>query len=184
MKIHHYNLPGLTLIEPDVFGDNRGFFMEIWNEERFAKKGIPLSFKQDNLSRSSQGVLRGLHYQLPYAQGKFLTVLEGEVYDVAVDIRRGSPTFGQSQGVVLSSENKCQLYVPPGFAHGFVVTSKSALFMYKCTEFYHHECEQSILWNDPELNISWPIENPQLSPKDVNGLLLKDIPKEKLPIYE
>ena len=175
MNIIPGKLEGTFILEPKVFGDARGFFMEIWNQERFAQQGLQFKFLQDNISRSAQGVLRGLHFQNPHAQGKLVTVLEGSVYDVAVDIRANSPTFGQWEAYELSGENRRQFYVPPGFAHGFVVTSESALFMYKCTEVYHPETEVSILWNDPQLGIPWPVENPSISGKDQNGILLKNI---------
>lgn len=184
MKITRSKLKGLVLIEPNVFGDSRGFFMELWNEERFSEAGLNMEFRQDNLSLSEKGVLRGLHYQNPNSQGKFVSVLEGSVYDVAVDIRQGSPTYGQWEGYTLDSEKKSQLYVPPGFAHGFVVTSEKALFCYKCTEVYHPEHEATVLWNDPDLGIDWPIENPNLSQKDLEGKPLKDQPEEKYFYYD
>ncbi len=181
MNIEQTRLPGVVVLSPRVYRDPRGFFMETWNKERYADEGLPAAFVQDNLSESCRGVLRGLHYQHPAAQGKLLQVLHGEIYDVAVDIRRGSPTFGQWVGVVLSSDNQRQIYVPEGFAHGFMVTSDSALFSYKCTDLYRPQNEGTVLWNDPDLGIDWPIAEPILSPKDQVGLRLKEIPAERLP---
>ncbi len=176
-------IPGVVILEPRVFGDARGFFMETWNQARYVEAGLPASFVQDNLSYSRRGVLRGLHFQHPNAQGKLVYVLQGEVFDVAVDIRRGSPTFGQSVSALLSSDNKRQFYVPPGFAHGFCVTSETALFAYKCTELYSPKDEASILWNDPALGIDWPIDAPELSDKDRIALSLADFPQDRLPTY-
>jgi len=183
MNIVETKIPGVTIIEPRAFGDERGFFMETWQAKRYAEAGIPDNFVQDNLSRSQQGVLRGLHYQQPNAQGKLVSVYQGEVFDVAVDIRRGSPTFGAWAGVLLSADNKRQLYVPEGMAHGFCVLSEVAIFGYKCTAFYHHDCEHSILWNDPDIGIEWPCDAVQLSDKDEHGRYLKDIPLDQLPSY-
>lgn len=183
MKVEATAVPGVLLIEPKVFGDSRGYFFESWNRQRYREQGLDIEFVQDNLSLSERGVLRGLHCQQPHGQGKLVQVLEGEVFDVAVDIRRGSPTFGKSVGVYLSADNRRQLYIPPGFAHGFGVTSQRALFSYKCTESYHPECEFTLLWNDPALALDWPIANPSLSDKDVKGLRLKDIPPDRLPVY-
>lgn len=180
MKITQSKLSGCFILEPKVFGDSRGFFMELWNEKVFKDNDINLNFVQDNLSRSSRGVLRGLHFQNPNPQGKLVTVLEGEVFDVAVDLRKGSKTYGQWDGYTLSSENKKQFYVPEGFAHGFVVTSETALFSYKCTDTYHPENEASVLWNDSEIGIEWPIKDVQLSEKDKNAYRLKDIPEALL----
>lgn len=176
-------IPGVVILEPRVFGDARGFFMESWNQARYVEAGLPASFVQDNLSYSRRGVLRGLHFQNPNAQGKLVYVLQGEVFDVAVDIRRGSPTFGRSVATVLSSDNKRQFYVPPGFAHGFCVTSETALFAYKCTELYAPKDEASLLWNDPALGIDWPITEPDLSDKDRHALPLAEFPQDRLPIY-
>lgn len=176
-------LPGVVILEPRVFGDDRGFFMETWNQTRYADAGLPGTFVQDNLSFSRRGVLRGLHFQNPNGQGKLVYVLQGEVFDVAVDIRRGSPTFGHSMSVILSADNKRQIYVPPGFAHGFCVTSETALFAYKCTTFYSPKDEGSVLWNDPDLGIAWPIAEPELSGKDRAGIRLADYPVEKLPVH-
>ncbi len=184
MNIEQTRLPGVVVLSPRVYRDPRGFFMETWNQERYADEGVPAAFVQDNLSESRRGVLRGLHYQHPAAQGKLLQVLQGEIYDVAVDIRRGSPTFGQWVGVVLSGDNQRQIYVPEGFAHGFVVTSDSALFSYKCTNLYRPQNEGTVLWNDPDLGIDWPIAEPILSPKDLAGVRLRDIPAERLPAFD
>jgi dTDP-4-dehydrorhamnose 3,5-epimerase len=178
------DLPGVLILEPKVFGDDRGFFMETWNGRRYEERGIPNTFVQDNLSFSARGVLRGLHFQNPQAQGKLVSVLHGEVFDVAVDIRRGSPTFGRWTGVTLSAENKRQFWVPPDFAHGFVVTSEDALFSYKCTDYYAPEHDGSILWNDPEIGIDWPVESPTLSNKDANAPPLTAMPDGSLPVYE
>ena len=180
MKVLPQPIPGLLLIEPDVFGDARGFFFESWSEQRYAGAGLPEGFVQDNVSRSRRGILRGLHAQNPGTQGKLVQVLEGEVFDVAVDIRRGSPTFGRWHGVFLSAENKRQFWIPPGFAHGFLVVSETALFHYKCTGYYAPEHEFTLLWNDPDVGIRWPDITPALSAKDEQGLRLKDIPAERL----
>lgn len=183
MNILETPLPGVLIIEPEVFGDSRGFFIETWQAERYASAGLPM-FVQDNLSSSSKGVLRGLHYQEPEAQGKLVQVLQGEVFDVAVDIRLGSGTFGKWHGVTLSSENKRQFYVPAGFAHGFIVTSDTALFGYKCTELYRPEYDQSVLWNDSDIGISWPTNDPVLSAKDTEAPRLAEIPHDQLPTIE
>jgi dTDP-4-dehydrorhamnose 3,5-epimerase len=183
MNIINTNLPGVLILEPKVFGDERGFFLETWNQARYAEAGLPLTFVQDNLSLSRRGVLRGLHFQNPNAQGKLVYVLQGEVFDVAVDIRLGSPTFGQVETVLLSAENKRQLFIPAGFAHGFCVTSETALFAYKCTELYDPKSEGSILWNDPALGIDWPVDSPELSAKDRAAMTLAEFPRERLPVY-
>lgn len=183
MRITPTNLQEVLLIEPDVYGDGRGFFMESWHRRRYEESGIPSDFVQDNLSRSSKGVLRGLHFQNPNAQGKLVCVLDGAVFDVAVDIRRNSPTYGTWVGEVLSSENKNQLYIPPGFAHGFCVLSDSALFTYKCTAFYEPDHEHAIRWDDPEIGIEWPTTNPTLSTKDESAPPLSSIPVRNLPVY-
>lgn len=180
MILQETEIPGVVLLTPKVFGDPRGFFFETWNRRRFAELGLDLEFVQDNISFSGRGILRGLHFQNPSPQGKLVQVLQGEVYDVAVDIRRGSPTFGRWFGVRLSAENHQQMYVPPGLAHGFCVTSETALFAYKCTDFYNPGGEYSLRWNDPELGIDWPIDEPTLSGKDAEGLLLRDLPDEAL----
>jgi dTDP-4-dehydrorhamnose 3,5-epimerase len=183
MNVIETDLPGVLIIEPQVFGDDRGFFMETWNKELYAEAGIPTEFVQDNLSFSRKGVLRGLHFQDPNPQGKLVSVLQGEVFDVAVDIRRDSPTFGKWVGVNLSSDNRRQLYLPEGFAHGFCVTSYTALFAYKCTDKYNPQAEASILWNDPELKINWPIDSPEISIKDSEGVRLANFPEERLPAF-
>ncbi|MCL0041044.1 dTDP-4-dehydrorhamnose 3,5-epimerase [Thermodesulfovibrionales bacterium] len=183
MKIIETSLPGVLIIEPAVFGDTRGFFMETWNEKRYAEVGLPASFVQDNLSFLKQGTLRGLHFQHPNAQGKLIFVLEGEVFDVAVDIRDGSPTSGQWVGVTLSADNNRQVYLPEGFAHGFWVTSETALFAYKCTDFYNPQAEGGIVWNDPDLGIAWPNDEPILSEKDRNYPRLKELPPGRMPQY-
>lgn len=180
MILQETEIPGVVLLTPKVFGDPRGFFFETWNRRRFAELGLDLEFVQDNISFSGRGILRGLHFQNPSPQGKLVQVLQGEVYDVAVDIRRGSPTFGRWFGVRLSAENHQQMYIPPGLAHGFCVTSETALFAYKCTDFYNPDGEYSLRWNDPELGIDWPIGEPTLSGKDADGLLLRDLPDEAL----
>jgi len=167
-----------------VYGDARGFFMETWHQQRYAAAGLPASFVQDNLSWSKKGTLRGLHFQHPHAQGKLVFVLQGEVFDVAVDIRNGSPTFGQWVGVTLSADNKRQLFLPAGFAHGFCVTSETALFAYKCTDFYHPQAEGGVIWDDPGLGIEWPIDTPLLSAKDRSYPRLTELPPERLPQYE
>lgn len=179
MTVHDLHLNGAYLIEPDVYGDARGFFMELWHHRRYADHDMGAAFVQDNLSRSAHGVLRGLHFQNPHPQGKLITVLEGEVYDVIVDIREGSDTFGDWHGVTLSGENKRQVYIPEGFAHGFLVTGEGALFHYKCTDVYAPAAETSIRWNDPTLNIDWPVDDPTLSEKDQNAPLLDDLPAER-----
>lgn len=183
MKLIASSLPGCTLIEPAVFGDSRGFFFETWNAERFADQGLPGNFVQSNVSSSERGVLRGLHYQWPRPQGKLVTVLQGEVYDVAVDIRRGSPTFGRWEAFILSGQNRRQLWIPPGFAHGFAVLSDTALFNYLCTDVYVKEVDAAIRWNDADLAVDWPITAPTLSAKDQQAPFLKDISEDRLPVY-
>jgi dTDP-4-dehydrorhamnose 3,5-epimerase len=181
MRVVPTQLPSVLLIEPKVFGDARGHFFETWHRERYAESGVPREFVQDNVSRSQRGILRGLHLQEPFGQGKLVQVLDGDVFDVAVDVRVGSPSFGHWVGERLSSDNHRQLYIPPGFAHGFCVVSESALLLYKCTELYHPETEISVAWNDPALAIDWPVANPVLSQKDATAKNLADIPKERLP---
>ncbi len=166
-------IPEVVVVEPKVFGDHRGFFMETFRADRFAEHGITLPFVQDNHSRSTQGVLRGLHYQIKQHQGKLARVIVGEVFDVAVDLRKGSPTFGRWVGEILSAENRKMLWVPPGFAHGFYVLSEAAEFLYKCTDYYAPEHERCVRWDDPELAIDWPLldgVSPQLSAKDLAGV--------------
>ncbi|MCK5726756.1 MAG: dTDP-4-dehydrorhamnose 3,5-epimerase [Thiotrichaceae bacterium] len=175
MKIIDTTIADVKIIEPQVFGDSRGYFMETWNQASFLEQGLDINFVQDNHSRSTQGILRGLHYQLQQTQGKLVRVVTGAVFDVAVDIRQHSPTFGQWVGVELNDTNHRMLWVPPGFAHGFYVMSQQADFLYKCTDLYAPEHEQCILWDDPAIGIQWPIVNqPLLSDKDKQGLLLKD----------
>ena len=181
MRIEETSLPGVLQIEPKVFGDERGFFLETWNARRYADAGLDINFVQDNLSRSRRGTLRGLHYQDPNPQGKLVWVLEGEVFEqqlVAIGLGElvGSPSFGRWVGAELSAENKRQMFVPEGFAHGFVVTSETALFHYKCTDFYAPQHERALRWNDPDLAIDWPLEgDPILSEKDANAPLLREL---------
>lgn len=177
MKVEQTKLDGVLLVTPQVFGDDRGFFMETYNQQKAVEQGLPAEFVQDNHSKSSKGVLRGLHYQSPQWQGKLVRVVQGEIYDVAVDIRAGSATFGQWVGFYLNDENKQQLYVPEGFAHGFCVTSDTAEVVYKCTSLYAPEQEGSLLWNDPEIGIDWPVENPSLSAKDEQAIRLAELPE-------
>ncbi|MGR4874970.1 dTDP-4-dehydrorhamnose 3,5-epimerase [Pseudoxanthomonas sp. LARHCG66] len=183
MKVVETSLPGCVVVEPAVFGDDRGFFFETWNADRYGQQGLPTKFVQSNVSSSSRGVLRGLHYQWPNPQGKLVSVLEGEVYDVAVDIRRGSPTFGQWAAVVLSAENKRQFWIPEGFAHGFAVLSERAIFSYLCTAQYDKAADAGVRWNDPAIGIDWPVSAPLLSAKDEAAPLLADIAPERLPVY-
>lgn len=171
-------IKGVYIIQPKIFGDKRGYFMETYNYEDFIKAGLDLVFVQDNQSKSKKGVLRGLHYQKPYPQGKLVRVISGEVFDVAVDLRKASPTYGQWEGICLSAENKKQFYVPEGFAHGFLVLSEEAELVYKCTEFYKPEFEGSIAWNDPDIGIKWPLEDTGkvlLSEKDKKAPLLNNV---------
>ena len=183
MKVIETSLPGALIIEPQVFGDARGFFYESYNKGQWEKAGIDADFIQTNVSRSAKGVLRGLHYQWPNPQGKLVSVLEGEVYDVAVDIRRGSPTFGQSLGVMLTAENHRHFCVPEGFAHGFCVLSEFATFTYQCTALYNRESDAGICWNDADLGIDWPLSAPLLSDKDTRTPLLRDVAPERLPVF-
>ncbi|ACS87050.1 dTDP-4-dehydrorhamnose 3,5-epimerase [Musicola paradisiaca] len=184
MNIFDTQIPDIKIIEPTVFGDERGFFMETWHQKRFEDLVTqrPCRFVQDNHSKSRKGILRGLHYQTENPQGKLVRVIAGEVFDVAVDIRKNSPTFGQSVGVYLSAQNKRQLWIPAGFAHGFYVTSDEAEFVYKCTDYYNPNAEHCIIWNDESLNIDWPIENEMviLSAKDEQGKKFQDIPPQNL----
>jgi dTDP-4-dehydrorhamnose 3,5-epimerase len=169
MKFTPLDIPDVILVEPKVFGDERGFFMETWRQELFAQNGISEPFVQDNHSLSTKGILRGLHYQIKKPQGKLVRVISGEVFDVAVDIRKNSPTFGKWVGDILSAENRRMLWVPPGFAHGFYVISEMAEFVYKCTEYYAPEHERAIIWSDPDIAIDWPLVDgiaPSLSAKD------------------
>jgi dTDP-4-dehydrorhamnose 3,5-epimerase len=181
MKLVETALPGVLIVEPRVFRDDRGYFLETWNRSKFEALGLPPGFVQDNLSYSTRGVLRGLHYQHPFGQGKLVTVVRGEVFDVAVDIRVGSPDFGRWVGVTLSAKDHRAMYSPPGFAHGFVVTGDEAVFSYKCTEFYHPEAESSLAWDDSQIGIAWPVDSPRLSPKDLAAPRLSAIPADRLP---
>ena len=176
MQVEKTKLEGVLLVTPQVFGDERGFFMETYNRDKAIDLGLPGEFVQDNHSKSSYGVLRGLHYQNPTWQGKLVRVVQGEIFDVAVDIRTGSPTYGEWIGFTLNDENKQQLYVPEGFAHGFCVTSPTAEVVYKCTDMYAPDQEGSVMWNDPDIGIDWPVENPSLSAKDKVGQRLVDLP--------
>lgn len=179
MKVTETPLQGLLIIEPTLFNDSRGYFYESFQHMRYHEHGIP-AMVQDNISRSCKNTLRGLHYQLPDAQGKLVSVIRGSVWDVAVDIRRSSLTFGKWFGAVLSDENHKQLYIPPGFAHGFCVLSEDADFMYKCTDYYSPKSEHGILWNDPDLKITWPVPHPILSDKDQKYSPLSEVANEHL----
>lgn len=170
-------IKGLYIIETKVFGDNRGYFMESYNKNDFVEAGLTMEFVQDNESKSKKGVLRGMHFQTKHIQGKLVRVTEGTVYDVAVDLRKGSPTFGMWEGVLLTSENKKQFYIPEGFAHGFLVVSDTATFNYKCTDFYAPEYESGLLWNDPEVGIEWPLEG-------IEEILLSEKDKKQKPLKE
>ena len=183
MKVIETDLPGCVIIEPRVFGDERGYFYEGWNQPRFAAAGIPAQFVQSNVSQSVRGVLRGLHYQWPNPQGKLVSVLEGEVYDVAVDIRRGSPTFGRWTAAMLTADNTRHFWIPEGFAHGFAVVSERATFTYLCTAPYDAAADASLRWNDAALAIDWPMASPVLSDKDAQAPFLRDIAPEALPEY-
>ena len=186
MKVVETALPGLKIIEPKVWGDERGFFMESWNEKMFQEAGINCKFVQDNHSSSLKGVLRGLHYQWPRPQAKLVRVTRGEVFDVAVDIRKGSPTFGKCEYEVLSEENRKMLFIPEGFAHGFFTISDVAELQYKCSDFYCPEAEHTLLWNDDSLAIPWPLDQvePILSQKDIDGKLLNDVISANLPEFK
>jgi dTDP-4-dehydrorhamnose 3,5-epimerase len=184
LKTIETGIPGVLVVEPAVFGDERGFFMETWHASRYRSAGLPDRFVQSNLSRSGRGVIRGLHYQFPEPQGKLVSVLEGRVFDVAVDIRTGSPTFRQWAGVELSAQNHRQLYVPEGFAHGFCVLGESALLSYLCTTEYRAEYDAAIAWDDPEIGIRWPVQDGTLSTRDGKAPRLADIPMHDLPRFE
>jgi dTDP-4-dehydrorhamnose 3,5-epimerase len=184
VKIIETELPGVVVIEPRVFGDDRGYFLETWSRSKYVALGLPGEFVQDNVSLSGPRVIRGLHYQHPSAQGKLVMALRGEVFDVAVDIRRGSPTFGRWTGVLLSDSTLRQMYVPPGFAHGFAVVGDAALVSYKCTSAYNAQHESSIRWDDPEIGIEWPVANPIVSAKDRDASRLHEMPIDRLPGYE
>ena len=183
MKVLQTDLPGCLILEPRVFGDERGFFYEGWNRARFAEHGIDAQFVQSNVSQSARGVLRGLHYQWPNPQGKLVSVLEGEVYDVAVDVRRGSPNFGRWTAAMLTADNKRHFWIPEGFAHGFAVVSERATFTYLCTALYDAAADTSVRWNDAALGIDWPVAKPLLSGKDERAPLLADIDPARLPVY-
>jgi dTDP-4-dehydrorhamnose 3,5-epimerase len=183
MNVVTTDLPGVVVLEPRRFHDDRGFFFESFNENRYSEAGISSRFVQDNISYSEAGVLRGLHYQLPNAQAKLVSVLHGEVFDVAVDLRKGSPTFSKWIGITLSFENGLQLYIPEGFAHGFLVTSDCALFYYKCTKFYDSKCEGCIAWNDPTIGIAWPRKDVRLSAKDASAPCLADVADNRLFVF-
>ncbi len=177
MKYTQLSIPDIVLMEPQVFEDHRGFFMETFREDKFKKSVVPAAFVQDNHSKSTQGILRGLHYQIKHPQGKLVRVISGEVFDVVVDLRKTSPFFGKWSGAILSAENKKMLWVPPGFAHGFYVLSNEAEFTYKCTDYYAPEHERCILWNDPAIAVDWPIipgPSPILSQKDKDGFTLEN----------
>lgn len=183
MKVLDAGLEGCLILEPRVFEDERGYFYESFRTNVFSERGLAVAFKQGNVSKSLKGVLRGLHYQWPKPQGKLVSVLEGEVWDVAVDIRRGSLTFGRWTAAVLSAANRRHMWIPEGFAHGFVVLSESALFTYLCTETYDAAADASVAWNDPDLAIDWPVASPSLSPKDEAAPFLGDIAEDRLPMF-
>jgi len=184
VKVTPLELPEVLLIDLRVFGDPRGWFAETWQAERYAAAGVPSGFVQDNAAYSQRGVLRGLHAQHPYDQGKLIQVLRGEIYDVAVDIRRGSPTFGRWVGMRLNGDTPQQLWIPPGFAHGYCVLSDEALFTYKCTDYYHPQAQFSVRWDDPAIGIDWPLEAaPILADKDRDAPTLGETPADRLPAY-
>lgn len=184
MKVIETTLPGALILEPQVFGDSRGFFYESYHQARYRDAGVLGDFVQTNVSRSAKGVLRGLHYQWPKPQGKLVSVLEGEVYDVAVDIRRGSPNFGQWVGVMLTADNHRHFWIPEGFAHGFCVLSEFATFTYQCTALYDPVADAGVRWNDVDIGIDWPVSEPLLSDKDGKTPLLKDIADDRLPVFQ
>lgn len=183
MRLTRTLLSDVILVEPQIYSDNRGSFHESYHFERYVQDGIPARFVQDNISHSRRGVLRGLHYQLGNPQAKLVIAVQGEIFDVALDIRSGSPSFGKWVGTVLSSENYCQAFIPEGFAHGFCVLSETATVLYKCTDYYAPAQERGIRWNDPELGIEWPVTDPILSPKDSTYPTLKDLPADQLPVF-
>jgi len=182
--VEQLEIPGLVLLRPRIFRDARGHFLETWLDERYADAGLPARFVQDNVSVSRQGVLRGLHYQHPHAQGKLVTALAGSIFDVAVDVRRGSPTFGRWVGCELSAETGHQLWIPPGFAHGFAVTAGDAVVAYKCTEHYAPADDRGLRWDDPAIGVRWPVADPILSAKDAAAPVLNEIAPEHLPPLE
>lgn len=181
MKVTHASIKDVLIIEPDVFNDNRGYFMETFHQDRYLRCGIDSRFIQDNLSFSIQGTLRGLHFQINHPQAKLVQVFAGEIFDVAVDLRQNSPTYGQWTGIRLSAENHRQMYIPKGFAHGFCVMSQQALFAYKCSDFYAPDDEGGILWSDPNIDIHWPVENPIISAKDRKLPMLSELSPDLLP---
>jgi len=181
LRVLETGLDGVVIIEPRVHGDDRGFFQECWKASSFGRSGLPVAFVQTNVSRSAKGVLRGLHYQYRQPQGKLVSVYEGRIFDVAVDIRQGSPSFGQWVGVELSADNHRQLYIPEGFAHGFIVLSSNALFHYHCTTEYSPQYDVAIAWNDPDIAVKWPCEPEAVSEKDRAAPFLRDVPVERLP---
>ncbi len=183
MRVEPAPLKGVLVVRPDVFRDDRGLFMELYREERYAPQGIDARFVQDNLSRSIRGTLRGLHFQHPSPQAKLIQAIQGEVFDVCVDIRLGSPTFRRWFGMRLSAQDPCQLFVPEGFAHGFCALTEEALVLYKCSDVYAPDCDAGILWSDPDLGIDWPVDDPLLSPKDRDLPRLRDVPAGQLPVY-
>jgi dTDP-4-dehydrorhamnose 3,5-epimerase len=183
MEVAETSLPGVLLLKPRVFNDPRGFFFETWSAQKYAAAGVPAAFVQDNISESKRGALRGLHIQHPFGQGKLVGVIVGEVFDVVVDVRLGSPTFGKSYGAPLSDVNHHQIYIPPGFAHGFCALRDHTLFAYKCTELYHPEAEFGVRFDDPDLNIAWPLAAPLVSDKDSRFPRLRDIPEGRLPRF-
>ena len=182
-QIEDSEISEIKIITPQIHKDDRGYFFESYNANDFKKLGLPTNFLQDNQSYSKKGTLRGLHYQLKYQQGKLVRVIKGEVFDVAVDIRQGSPTFGKHVGVYLSDKNNKIMYIPEGFAHGYVVLSETVIFQYKCTEIYHPEDEYGLLWDDKDLNIQWPVKNPILSNRDKNLPTLQSVNKKYLPKF-
>ncbi|MET0065936.1 MAG: dTDP-4-dehydrorhamnose 3,5-epimerase [Candidatus Thiodiazotropha sp.] len=184
MEVVETQIPGVLILKPRVFGDSRGWFMETWQSDRYAEHGLPGHFVQDNQAYSERGVLRGLHIQNPYGQGKLVQVVKGAVFDVAVDVRRGSPWFGQWVGVELTETNHHQFYVPVGFAHGYLVLSENAIFAYKCSDIYHPETQFSVRWDDPDIGIDWPgTATPILAEKDQFAPRLSEIPVDQLPVY-
>jgi dTDP-4-dehydrorhamnose 3,5-epimerase len=184
MKVIETSLPGVLVVEPQVFKDSRGYFYESYNEAKYVKAGIRAKFVQTNVSQSARGVLRGLHYQWPNPQGKLVSVLEGEVYDVAVDIRRNSPTFGQWTSVMLTANNHRHMWIPEGFAHGFCVLSERTTFAYQCTTPYDSAADAAICWNDAQIGVDWPISQPLISDKDAKAPLLVQVPEDRLPTFE
>jgi dTDP-4-dehydrorhamnose 3,5-epimerase len=183
LEFEQTSLPGVILVKPVVFQDPRGFFMETFHHKKYDEAGINGVFVQDNFSRSQKNTLRGLHYQLRHAQAKLIYVLKGEIFDVVVDIRKGSPVFGKWMSVTLSEDNRYQLYIPEGFAHGFCVMSETADVVYKCTDFYAPNDDFGVLWSDPSIGIDWPVRDPLLSEKDTKYPVLDDMPEDRLPVY-